>query len=510
MNDMTLLSRAELRLGADSSRVIARLFVPGQELHNERHSRASDVIERVLELSDETVVATLGSVIARFAGRHKDLRRVLQTHYERVAHRIDEESALSTERRLLIGACFTKEFSVEAAALFNPSMVMHPDQSNLVPGSVRFVMSLRAVGEGHISSLEFRTGVVGPGSSIQVDEPGDFLESGTHGPAQHHREVLLGKLDDATGDEECCSYLRRQLPAEFDDETLEVALARLIRHPVTRTRGAHNAELARQIAVGNYIVEFETSTVLAERILWPHSPAESQGIEDARFVRFAEDDGTVTYLATYTAFDGENIAPQLIRTTDFRTFEIVQLAGAAAQDKGMALFPRKVRGTYVALSRSDRESSGIATSSDGLVWSSPTPLQSPRQPWEVIQLGNAGSPIETEEGWLVITHGVGPMREYSLGAILLDRDEPSRVIGALREPLLRPTSEERDGYVPNVVYSCGAMLFDGQLVLPYGISDSAVGFAFVDLAMLLERLLSDGPLVEVGARREGPKPIFSK
>ena len=489
----TLVSRADLHLAADPTRVLARLFIPGQELHNGRSSRTSDVVGRVLELTDELVAETLKSVLARFAGRHKDLRAVLQTHFERVAHRVDDESILSTKRRLLIGAYFTKEYSVEAAALFNPSMVAHPDQSNLKAGMVRFVMSLRAVGEGHISSLEFRTGVVGPGNTIQVDAPGPFLESGTHSPAQHHREVLLGKLNDASGDEECCSFLRRQLPAHFDDQTLEHALSALISHPVTRTRGLRSAELARQIAVGNYVVEFDANTALPERILWPHSPAESQGIEDARFVRFVDDDESITYLATYTAFDGDGVAPQLIRTTDFRTFEIGQLAGEAAQDKGMALFPRKVRGQYVALSRSDRESSGLATSTDGLVWSSPTPLQSPRRPWEVIQLGNAGSPIETEEGWLVITHGVGPMREYSLGAILLDIDDPSRVIGALREPLLRPEPDERDGYVPNVVYSCGAMALPGQLVLPYGISDSVVRFAFVDMPRLLKRLLSDGP-----------------
>ena len=250
----------------------------------------------------------------------------------------------------------------------------------------------------------------------------------------------------------------------------------------------HTAELARWIAACNYNLDFDPASPLAERILWPHAPSESQGMEDARFVRFVGDDGTATYYGTYTAYNGDQVAPQLIETTDFEHFRISQLSGPAARNKGMALFPRKVNGSFVALSRWDRESTAIATSVDGRIWGAPITLHSPQQPWEIIQLGNAGSPIETAVGWLVITHGVGPMREYSLGAILLDLEDPTKVIGALREPLMRPRADERDGYVPNVLYSCGAMVVGDQLLLPFGVGDSSVRFAFVDLPALLARL----------------------
>ncbi|MHB1173137.1 MAG: glycoside hydrolase family 130 protein [Lacisediminihabitans sp.] len=487
-----LITRAGLRLVPDPSRVLARLFVPGQELGMDYESRTSGVLSRILALPEEAVAATLEAVSARFTGRHRDLRAILQAHYERVAHRVTDGTALSNERRLLIGACFTKEYSVEAAALFNPSAVAHPDQSDLDQGAVRFVLSLRAVGEGHHSSLEFRTGVVGPGHKLRVDDPGKFLDAGRHLPTSYDRELFRGKLAEAAADGESSSFLIGRLPPHFDDEALEAALSALAGQRVTRHGGARTDDLVRRIAACNYDVDFDVTSPLPERILWPHAPSESQGIEDARFVRFIDDDGSAAYYATYTAFDGEQVASQLIETADFRGFRISQLSGPAAGDKGMALFPRRVQGRFVALSRWDRESSAIATSADGRTWGSPTTLQSPEQPWELIQLGNAGSPIETGSGWLVLTHAVGPMREYSLGAILLDLDDPRRVIGALREPLMRPKQDERDGYVPNVVYSCGALAYGDQLLLPYGVSDSSVRFAFVDIPLLLDRLASDG------------------
>ncbi|MHB1526072.1 MAG: glycoside hydrolase family 130 protein [Candidatus Dormibacteria bacterium] len=487
-----LITRANLRLVVDPTRVLAQLFVPGQELVLDRESRTSGVLGRILALPEEAVTTTLEAVSARFTERHRDLRAILQAHYERVAHRVAGGTSLSDERRLLIGACFTKEYSVEAAALFNPSAVAHPDQSDLDLGAVRFVLSLRAVSEGHISSLEFRTGVVGPGHKLRVDDPGRLLDAGRHLPTTYDRELFGGKLAEAGADGESSSFLMRRLPPHFDDEALEAALSALAAQRVTRPGGVRTDDLARRIAACNYEVDFDAMSSLPERILWPHAPSESHGIEDGRFVRFTDDDGSVAYYATYTAFDGDQVAPQLIETADFRRFRISQLSGPAARNKGMALFPRKVDGRFVALSRWDRESSAIATSADGRVWGGPTTLQSPEQLWEIIELGNAGSPVETRAGWLVLTHGVGPMREYSLGAILLDLDDPSRVIGALREPLMRPEQDERDGYVPNVVYSCGALAYGDQLLLPYGVSDSSVRFAFVDVPLLLERLASDG------------------
>lgn len=496
-----LVTRADLRLVADPSRVLARLFVPGQELAVDRGSRTSGVLSRILALPEDTVATTLEAVSARFTGRHRDLGAILRAHYERVAHRVTGGTGLSEERRLLVGACFTNEYSVEAAALFNPSAVAHPDQSGLEPGAVRFVLSLRAVGEGHISCLELRTGVVGPGHQLRVDDPGRFLDAGRHVPTTYDRELFRGKLEEVDADEESSSFLLRRLPPHFDDEALEAALFALAGQQETRHGGAHTLELVRGIAACNYEVEFDATSPLPERILWPHAPSESHGIEDARFVRFVDDDGSAAYYATYTAFDGQQIAPQLIETPDFRRFRISQLSGPAARNKGMALFPRKVGGRFVALSRWDRESNAVATSADGRAWSAPTNLQSPAQPWELIQLGNAGSPVETPAGWLVLTHGVGPMREYCLGALLLDLDDPSRVVASLREPLLRPDQDERDGYVPNVVYSCGALAYGDQLLLPYGVSDSSVGFAFVDVPLLLDRLASDGPPTTTRANR---------
>ena len=488
-----MVTRADLTLTADPSRVVAQLFVPGQELALDHESRTSNVLGRILSLPEETVVTTLDVGDRRFlrpapqpAADPPDALRPGRPPgaHCRPAHR---------RAAALIGACFTKEYAVEAAALFNPSVVPHPDQSGLPAGAVRFVMSLRAVGEGHISSIEFRTGVAGPGQTLTLDDPGRFLDAGQHRATVYDRALFLGKLTEAGADGESSSFLLQQLPAHFDDETLRTALSQASHRSMAWHGSTHTAELARWIAACNYDLDFDPSSPLAERILWPHAPSESQGMEDARFVRFVGDDGTATYYGTYTAYNGDQVAPQLIETADFQHFRISQLSGPSARNKGMALFPRKVNGSFVALSRWDRESTAIATSVDGRIWGAPITLHSPQQPWEIIQLGNAGSPIETAAGWLVITHGVGPMREYSLGAILLDLEDPTKVIGALREPLMRPRAEERDGYVPNVLYSCGAMVVGDQLLLPFGVGDSSVRFAFVDLPALLDRLAADGP-----------------
>jgi len=483
-----LVTRSDLRLFPDPSRVVAQLFVPGLELALDRDSRATGVLRRILELPEETVLTTLETMSEHFTNRHRDLHSMLEEHYNRVMHRVSEGATLTEERQLLVGASFTKEYSVEAAALFNPSVVPHPDQSETEAGAARFVMSLRAVGEGHVSSVEFRTGVVGPGHNLHLDNHGKFLDAGRHLPTIYDRELFQAKLAEAGNHTESSSFLMRLLPPRFDNEMLESALSDLANQSDTRRGGDRIKELVRHIAACNYEVEFDETSPLSERILWPYSKSESNGIEDARFVQFINEDGSKVYYATYTAFDGKQVAPNLIETADFRRFRISQLSGPAAKNKGMALFPRKVDGRFVALSRWDRENNALATSSDGRVWGAPTTLQFPEQPWEIIALGNAGSPIETEAGWLVITHGVGPMREYSLGAILLDINDPSKVIGSLKEPLMRPEENERDGYVPNVVYSCGAMAFGDQLLLPYGVSDSSIGFAFVDVPQLLERL----------------------
>jgi predicted GH43/DUF377 family glycosyl hydrolase len=484
------VTRSDVVLTADPGRVLARLFVPGQELSHDGRSRASGVLGRILALPDDEVGATLKRVGDRYLGRHRDLPGVLRANYARIAHRIPDDVELSDDRRDLVGAWFTHEYSVEAAALFNPSAVVHPDQSGLTAGQVRFILSLRAVGEGHLSSIEFRTGVLGPAEELRIDEPAPHIERGSTHSTWYDRGVFAAALGGLDIDRESAAFVVARLPARFRGDELEAALADLTGERLTRPTAARTADLARRIAACSYEVEFPPETTLSERVLWPESPSESHGLEDARFVR-VEDDGV--YRATYTAFDGASIAPQLIETTDFRRFRISQLAGPAAKNKGMALFPRRVAGRYVALSRYDRENNAIATSADGVWWDDPRTLQVPSRPWELLQLGNCGSPVETDAGWIVLTHGVGPMREYAIGALLLDLDDPSRVIGALRDPLVEPADDERDGYVPNVVYSCGALRHGDQLLLPYGASDASVRFAFVDIPLLVERLRADGP-----------------
>jgi predicted GH43/DUF377 family glycosyl hydrolase len=484
--------RADVELSRDPARVMTRFFVPGQELESDRQSTTTGVIGRILALPEDTVESALAQVFQRYDKRHSDLKEVLEAHYALVARRVPKRSQQSAKRKLLIGACFTQETSIEGAALFNPSVVPHPDQSDLPLGAVRLVLSLRAVSEGHISTIEFRTGVVGPDRQLTIDEPERHLTGGVHRKTAHDRDVLRDQLDDSAADDESSNSVLGQLPPQFDDEMLESALAILAAEHLTRAAAGRTADLIRRFVSSDYEVTFNPGTTYSQRVLAPYSPAESQGMEDARFVRFIEADGSVRYCATYTAFDGHQVGPQLIETADFLTFRITRPAGAAAKNKGMALFPRKVNGRFLALSRWDRESNAITASDNGRSWDDPTPLTSPDRSWGLVQLGNAGSPIETPRGWLVITHGVGPLREYSLGALLLDLDDPSKVIGSLREPLLQPEPDEREGYVPNVVYSCGEMIVGDDLFLPYGVSDSSTRFAFVNLERLLDRLIADG------------------
>jgi predicted GH43/DUF377 family glycosyl hydrolase len=451
--DRAWVHRGALALRPDPSRVLGRLFLPGQELLSSGKSRADAVIARVLSLDEDQAARVLADTIAGFAHRHHDLVGMFREHFDLYAHRIEGVSDLSATRRDLLGAYFTQEYALEAAALFNPSLVAHPNQSGLVDGELRFVMSLRAVGEGHISSIEFRTGVLG---SSGLDAPDG---------ARRAREVRLDAPDPHpdTG---------VVTPGSMSSNRRAAPFPAAIPAPPDAT----------------YRLRFDAERPLSARVVFPTVPVEANGIEDARFVRFTEDGG-VTYHATYTAFDGSNIAPRLLTTEDFVTFESRHQIGPSARDKGMALFPRRVGGDYLALTRWDRETLGLTRSDDAITWAASTTLIRPEQPWDLVQLGQCGSPLETEAGWLVLTHGVGPMRTYGLGAILLDLEDPSRVLGSLDRPLLSPTEQERDGYVPNVVYSCGGLLHDGQLVLPYGCSDAEVRFAFVDLELLLDELL---------------------
>lgn len=474
-------------LRGDPHRVITKLFLPGQEVVIDGQSRADEVIHRVLAMSDQAVSATLAATVDGFRGRHRDIGPIFDEHYRLVEHRMPAGAEASPQRRELIGAYFTQEYAVEAAALLNPSLVAHPDQRGVSFGETRFVMSVRGVGEGHLSSIGFRTGVLGADDDVRFDPPGNDLVTGRTSPGRMSRDFLHAALAERA-DAAQASHILSLLPDPFSAADLDTALASNTLDRLTRASDDAITAHIRWIASCNYEIEFPADRPLDERVIYPFSPDERHGIEDARFTRFQDDDGTISYYGTCTAFDGTHVAPRLLHTADFTTFRSMQLLGGAAKNKGMAMFPRRVNGSYLALSRWDRESIGVATSPDTRTWTAAATVATPKSPWELIQLGNCGPPIETSDGWLLLTHGVGPVREYAIGAILLDIADPTTVLGVLREPILTPVGEERDGYVPNVVYSCGALMHGQTLVLPYGCSDSSIRVAFVDVAELLKKL----------------------
>ncbi|MHB1166069.1 MAG: glycoside hydrolase family 130 protein [Candidatus Nanopelagicales bacterium] len=463
-------------------------FLPGQELLTPGESRVAAVLDRVLALSPAEVDRELAATLASFGTRHRDLPDALAARFELIAHRLPRRAPVSRARRQLMGAYCTKEFAIEAAALFNPSMVAHPDQSGQPDGSVRFLMSVRAVGEGHVSSVEFRTGTIDANDTVAVDRPDGFTVLPSPRPPLYSKAVFAAQVAAHGMGRNGADFVLGLLADNFGPAELRLAIDRLYSQELTRGHAGKTIEQLERIAECNYSVEFAEGSAPDQRVLIPHAPTESHGMEDLRLVRFTDDDGTIDYRGTYTAFDGTRVVPQLMRTRDFRGFDISQLSGPAARDKGMAIFPRTVEGQYLALSRWDRESNTVAASSDLGHWEEWGVLQTPRQPWEIVQVGNCGPPIETERGWLVLTHGVGPMREYSMGAMLLDLHDPRVVVGRLPEPLITPRQGERDGYVPNVVYSCGGLLHGRTLVLPYGCADSFIRIALVDLDALLTRL----------------------
>jgi predicted GH43/DUF377 family glycosyl hydrolase len=482
------VTRTPVRLRPDPRRVVIRPFLPAPASPSDGRARARQVIERVMALSEADVASTLAATRDQFSDRHPDLDTALERNCDGVASLIEDAGRLSREQRLLIGAYFTHEYSIEAAALSNPSIVPAPDQADLQPGEQRFIVSLRAIGEGHLSSIEFRSGVIDSSGKISIDEPSRHTSTGQRRDPLYSQESFRVKLRALGVHDEMTGLLLDPLPRRFTLEQFEAAAVDLDENALDRAEANEAIRIIRWLAASDYTIEFASESILSERVIFPSSPAESQGMEDARFVRFRHDDGSHLYYAVYTAFDGRQILPQLIETSDFRTFDIATLNGDAARNKGMALFPRMIDGRYAALSRQDNECNYLMFSDNVRYWQDPILIQRPERPWELVQLGNCGSPLETEAGWLVITHGVGPMRRYALGAILLDLHDPRRVIGHLDEPLLVPTEDERDGYVPNVVYSCGSMLHGKDLVIPYGYSDLGSGIAAIPLRDVLERL----------------------
>jgi predicted GH43/DUF377 family glycosyl hydrolase len=478
------VQRLPVTFSSDIRRVITRFFDPGGE------TRIRSVVDRVCGLSDVQVDRLLDEVFVKFHHRHDGIADVLQENYRTAMTMIDLSDDFSDNRRLLIGSYLTAEYSIESAALFNPSIVPHQNQRNLPEGAVRFIMSLRATGEGHVSSIVFRTGIITADHQVQIDACSRHTRPIRIVPDKEYEKTLFRrKLKDIGVNEGVVDLVLDRLGDVFTSAQFE--------HAITEARAAVSEKLQieeslqdiRWLAHSNYQLELSREAEASEVVIFPQTSNESHGIEDLRMVRFVDDDGTVTYYGTCTAFDGYHVLPQLIETRDFLKIGVHTINGANAINKGMALFPRRIGGHYVMCSRIDGENLYIMYSDIVHFWETAELLQTPRLPWEFVQIGNCGSPLETPAGWLLLTHGVGPMRTYCIGAMLLDLDDPRKVIGCLDEPLITPYERERDGYVPNVAYSCGAMIHNNHLYLPFATSDMITRIAMVPLDSLLNRLI---------------------
>lgn len=478
-----LVKRLPITLESDDRRVIVRPFIMGPE-------RVASLFARLDLLPDDQVDATLANVRAQYESRHDDLLATFTEHYDAGAALVGFCSNWGLPRRLLAGAYLTMEYSVDSAALFNPSLVALPDQDGVAPGALRVVMSLRATGEGHVSSIVFHTGTITAAGDVKLDPPAKNLTRAKmqlprlYSKATFEQRMtemklplaIVGRVIDALADPFDLPQLHA-LITEFKGSTSP-------EH--TETIRIFNA--IEQIAATNYRVHLDARDQLNELVIFPLGKEESRGIEDLRLVRFVDDDSKVSYYGTYTAYDGTRTVPKMLFTSDFKTFEVFSMNGEAALNKGMALFPRKIDGKYVVCSRIDGENLYIAKSDSLHHWPTADKIMQPLDPWEFMQLGNCGSPIETPEGWLLLTHGVGPMRSYSIGAILLDLEDPSKVIGHLAEPLIVPDEQEREGYVPNVVYTCGLLEHKGKLYVPYAQADKRTGLAVIELDELMTKL----------------------
>jgi predicted GH43/DUF377 family glycosyl hydrolase len=477
--------RLPVTFASDKRRVITRFFDPGGQL------RIQNIVERVAQLPDDEVGRLLDEVFQRFRTRHLSITALLEHNYGQAITLIGAPREANANRRLLVGSYFTMEYSIESAALFNPSIVPHLNQQNLPEGAVRFVMSLRATGEGHVSSIVFRTGVIYSDQRIQMDPLSRFAHPIKVMPDKRYdRELFRRKLKDIRVPVPIVEAVMSRLSDSFTIAQLEEAITIAQEAEPQKFRSHEAVQGIRWLARSNYQLELPQEAEASELVIFPQTTNESRGIEDLRLVRFVDDDGAVTYFGTCTAYDGYRILPELIETNDFQKIGVHTLNGAKAQNKGLALFPRKINGHYVVCSRIDGENLYIMYSDIVHFWESAELLQTPKRPWEFVQIGNCGSPVETPEGWLLLTHGVGPMRTYCIGAMLLDLNDPCKVIGMLDEPLITPNEKERDGYVPNVVYTCGAMIHNEQLYIPFASSDTTTRFGVVSLDRLLDRIIN--------------------
>lgn len=476
---------AGVELTADMSRVVAQLFLPGDSTPGS-NSRTDAVIQRVLAAPPAEIAAAARNLTSRFGARHLSLVDVLRDNAAIV--RRQHETGLDDDRCRVLGGAFTSELSVEGAALCNPSAVAHPDQSGMEAGQLRVVVSLRSIGESHVSSLQFCEATIGPGRAWEFSPRLSPLSVAEISCGQWKRAHFVRALERDDHVNDVVRAVVQELPEYFSAAEIEHAIRRLpeqlLHHPDSRAQ----LEQIRKVGRSSYLATFPASTDISQRVLLPSADEERNGIEDARFASFVDDDGRREYRGTYTAYDGQLIASRLIVTVDFRSFVTHRLTGVPALTKGMAMFPRPIGGELFALSRGDGEAVSVTRSADGFDWSHDSPVYHPSFLWDVVQSGNCGPPLETPQGWLVLTHGVGPLRSYCISAILLDLDDPFELIGVLPTPLIEPVASASDGYVPNVVYSCGGIIHDGVLWIPYGIADNRIRVASIDLQQVVDAM----------------------
>jgi beta-1,2-mannobiose phosphorylase / 1,2-beta-oligomannan phosphorylase len=482
------VTRKDSKFLPDPSRVIARFHYTSDE-------RSRNIIRNVLVMSDSEVNITLSKVLRGYSRRHRNISLIFETHFNKLTNLFDElgikPGKINQSRKLLIGSYFTMEYSIESAAFFNPSIIEDPDQSELGPDEKRVILSFRATGEGHISSIVFRSGILDKNNNLTTEPVGKMLAEAERIKRHiYNKKSFIKKLDEMQDFNNKVSpvFVLEKLSDSFTYGELKRVVEETRKTPQLTANKMLIINQMMWLAKSHYELEFSLDSAISERVIFPTSETERNGIEDARFVKFTGDNGEITYYATYTAYDGITILPKLLETNNFYHFKALPIHGEIAQNKGMALFPRKIKGKYAMLCRIDGANNYIAYSDNINIWREAKLIQKPKFPWDLVQVGNCGSPVETKEGWLVITHGVGPMREYVLGASLYELDDPEKEIGRLKTPLLAPNAEEREGYVPNVVYSCGSIIHNGNLIIPYGISDYASSYASVNLNELLNEL----------------------
>jgi predicted GH43/DUF377 family glycosyl hydrolase len=481
------ITRKSVLFNPDPSRVIARFHYANDE-------RSKGIIRKVLDIPDEEAKIELSQVLRGYSKRHRSISKIFENHFNRLSHVLGEMNInpedIAEHMKILIGSYFTKEYSIESAAFFNPSIIEAPDQSELHVGEKRVILSFRATGEGHISSIVFRSGILDKNSDLLIEPVGRMLDEAENIKRHIYNKTAftteLNELQD--NNKSISSKVFSKLGENFTYGELARSVKETKQELELSTSKERQLNQILWLASSHYEIKFSLDTAISERVIFPVSANERNGIEDARFVKFIDENGEATYYATYTAYDGLSILPKLIETKDFYHFNIKPINGEIGRNKGMALFPRKINGKYAMLCRIDGVNNYIAFSDDINIWHEAKLIQEPKYPWEFVQIGNCGPPIETSEGWLVLTHAVGQMREYVLGASLFDIDNPEKEIGRLKTPLMTPNEKERDGYVPNVIYTCGAIVHNGVLGIPYAMSDFASTYATVCLEELLHEL----------------------